>query len=247
MAMRTAIGPTQMPFSFTAWLYNSGGTYFESYDAATHEYRDPALDSAAAADALELYTRIIQDHGPKGARNWQVSDITKAFLSGGVAMIQEGSPFGATINDPEASSVAGKVGAFAVPPGSAGQFVPSATQAWGINAYGKAPEAAWLFAQWATSPEILRRATMEQSFSAPPTPALYADPEFVARYDFEGYLEALSESAATKSSPIGGPYIPTLANWSEVGNRISVELNKVVNGQATVRDGLRAANDVLAG
>ena len=134
MAMRTAIGPTQMPFSFTAWLYNSGGTYFESYDAATNEYRDPALDSAAAADALELYTRIIQDHGPKGARNWQVSDITKAFLSGGVAMIQEGSPFGATINDPEASSVAGKVGAFAVPPGSAGQFAPSATQAWGINA-----------------------------------------------------------------------------------------------------------------
>lgn len=245
MAMRAGIGPTQNVFPWTAWLYNTGGRFFNTYSAANNSYSGPSLGTVKATEAADLYSRILRNYGPKGALNWKVADVTRAFLSGGVAMIQEGSPFGATVNDPKASSVAGKVGAFALPAGSAGQFAPSASQGWGINSFGGNQDAAWLFSQWATSAEVLTRASLEQSFSSPPRGAIFKDPRFEKKYGFKGFVGSLNASFATEASPVGGSYIPSLLNWQQVGNDVSVQLNEVINGVTKADAAMQKANAVL--
>src|SRR5690625_802167 len=100
IAMRAGVGPTQNLLPWSAWLYNMGGGYFEAYDSETGEYSVPTLDQGESVEAAKVYAETLQDYGPDGALTWAVADVTRAFLSGQVAMIQEGSPFGGTLNDP---------------------------------------------------------------------------------------------------------------------------------------------------
>ncbi|MGV8970679.1 MAG: ABC transporter substrate-binding protein [Rhodoglobus sp.] len=245
IAMRAASGSTQNLFPWTSWLYNSGGSYYGKLDSETGQYSDPSLDSPEAVAAAELYAKMLQEHGPSGALNWTVADVTRAFLSGQVAMIQEGSPFGGTINDPAQSAVAGEVGAFAMPAGDAGSYYPSAAQGWGINRYSENAEASWLFSQWATDPGVLLEASLASQFPAPPLTTVFRNPDFRAKYDFPGFLDSLETSLSGETSPIGGSYIPALLDWQATGQQVSVEFNKVINGQEDAKDALTEANKYL--
>ena len=245
IALRAASGSTQNLFPFTSWLYNMGGSYFDSMDPATGAYSGPALDSKEAAAAGDLYASVLREHGPSGALNWAVADVTRAFLSGQVAIIQEGSPFGGTINDPEQSAVAGKVGAFAMPAGDAGSFYPSAAQGWGINRYSENTEASWLFTQWATDPGVLLEASLRAQFPAPPLTSVFENADFREKYDFPGFLDSLETSLNGETSPIGGPYIPAILDWQATGQKISVEFNKVINGQIDASEAFSTSNGFL--
>lgn len=245
IAMRAGVGPTQNLFPWSAWLYNMGGGYFEAYDSETGEYSGPTLDQGESVEAAKVYAETLQDYGPDGALTWAVADVTRAFLSGQVAMIQEGSPFGGTLNDPEESGVAGKVGAFAMPAGEAGSYYPSAAQGWGVNRYSEHPEAAWLFTQWASDPSVLLESSLRTPFSAPPLVSVFDNEEFRAKYDFPGFLDSLETSLKGESSPIGGPYIPALQDWQAVGQQVSVDFNKVITKQISAEDGMKSANEIL--
>ena len=246
IALRTSIGSTENLFTWTAWLYNFGGGYYRSYDASTGKYSGPNLSAKESLAAGQLYIDVMRKYGPSGALNWGVSEVTKAFLSGQVAMIQEGSPFGGTINDPKTSAVAGKVGAFAIPPGPAGSYYPSAAQGWGVSSYSKNQEAAWLFSQWATAPETLLKATLAADFTAPPTNSAFSNSAFVKKYDFPGFLNSLKQSyGAAKSSPIGGSYIPSLSNWQAAGQQVSTYFNEAINNQRTLASAFTAADGTL--
>jgi ABC-type glycerol-3-phosphate transport system substrate-binding protein len=244
-AARAGIGPSQNVYPWTSWLYNTGGRYFDGYDEATGAYSDPVLDSAEAAEAADLYAEALREYGPEGALSWVVSDVTRAFLAGQVAIIQEGSPFGGTINDPAQSAVAGNVGAFAMPTGPAGAYYPSSSQGWGVNRYGDNIEASWLFTQWATDPEVLLHASLESPFPAPPLLTVFENDEFREKYDFPGFLDALETSLSGEAAPVGDSYIPALNDWQSAGQQISVELNRVLNDQEDAAAAMRAANQVL--
>lgn len=247
IALRTSIGSTENLFTWTAWLYNYGGGYYSNYNSTSGKYSGPNLSAKESLTAGQLYIDVMRKYGPPGALNWGVSDVTKSFLSGQVAMMQEGSPFGGTINDPKTSAVAGKVGAFAIPPGPAGSYYPSAAQGWGISSYSKNQDAAWLFSQWATAPETLLKATLLADFTAPPTNSTFTDSAFIKKYDFTGFLNSLKESySAAKSSPIGGSYIPSLLNWEAAGHQVSTYFNEAINNQRTLASAFAAADGTLA-
>jgi multiple sugar transport system substrate-binding protein len=247
VALRGAVGPTMNLYSWGSWLYGEGGGYFQSYDAATNKYTGPRLSSPESVRSVERYAKVIKDYAPRGSNTWAVSDVTKAFLAGEVAMMQEGSPFGGTVNDPKKSAVAGKVAAFAVPAGPAGRFPPLGAQGWALPRVSEKKGAAWAFMQWATHPDTLREAALGSSFAAPPTPATLEDAEFVKKYDFEGFLDAITPSyTAEKSSPIGGAYTPTLQNWQAAGQEVSTLLNEVISGRMSAQDAMTRADAALA-
>jgi multiple sugar transport system substrate-binding protein len=243
---RTGIGSTENLFPWTAWLYNFGGSYYRSFDKSTGAYSGPSLSSSKAISAGELYVKLIRDYGPPGSLNWTVADVTKSFLSGEAAMMQEGNTFGGAINNPKTSAVAGKVGAFPIPSGPGGSYYPSAAQGWAVSRYSDHREASWLFAQWASAPETMLQATLAADFAAPPTLATYKNASFVKKYNFTGFLDTVDlQNAAAHSSPIGGPYIPALLNWEAAGHEVSTFFNEAITGSRSVASAFSASDLVL--
>ena len=245
IALRSAVGPTQNMWPFTTWLYNDGGGYWASFDPKTNVYSDPIWSSEASVAAADRYGRILREYGPTGALNWTVADVVASFLSGQVAIIQEGTPFGATIQDPEKSTVVGLVGAFPIPAGSAGAYAPSGAHGWSISAYSKNQEASWLFAQWAGDPATIKQATIDYSFSSPPIPALFTDPDFVKKYDFPGFLDAVAVTSERPASPVGGNYLPGILNWSEVAQTLSEQFSEIITGRRDAKSAMTDAEKAL--
>ncbi|MFL4472129.1 extracellular solute-binding protein [Tateyamaria armeniaca] len=103
----------------------------------------------AAANAL----KTIVDCGPEGAMSFGPSEAANAFSNGDAAMFMDSIAFMPGFEDPERSSVAGKVG-YAMHP--KGVRRGSQTGGFGIaipkNAENK--EAAFLLMQWLTSKKV---------------------------------------------------------------------------------------------
>lgn len=245
IALRSAPSPSQLMFVWSAWLYAYGGRYYDSY--ANGKYSGVAINSPEATQALELYVELLRDYAPTGATNWSVEDVSRAFTTGRVAMVQEGAVFGGTYNDPKASQAAGKVGTFVIPKGPQGSFVPYNAHGWSIAKASKATDAAWLFAQWATLKETLTTATTGKvAFSTPPLAAVYDTPEYQARYGFDDFVASVKATISTADSGGFTPfddasYLPRTPDWNTLGQRVSEELSKAVTGQATAGQALASA------
>jgi ABC-type glycerol-3-phosphate transport system substrate-binding protein len=251
IAMRSAPDVSQLLFVWSAWLYAYGGSYYESYEDGV--YSGSALNSPEAIAALEDYAMLLQDYAPSGATNWSVTDVTRAFASGQVAIAQEGAVFGGTFDDPSKSQVAGKVGTFALPAGPAGSFVPYNAHGWAVAANSEATDAAWLFTQWATLTQTLTSATENPdiAFSTPPLAEVYSSPGYEKRYGFDNYVSTVVETLDIANnggvSPLEGDasYQPAHATWSTVGQQVAQELSKTVTGQQDARTAIEKAAEYL--
>lgn len=245
IALRTAPSPSQLMFVWSAWLYAFGGKYYERY--SNGQYSGVAIDSPEAVKALELFVDLTRNYAPTGATNWSVEDVSRAFTTGQVAIVQEGAVFGGTYNDPKASQAAGKVGTFTIPAGPAGSFVPYNAHGWSISAKSKAQDAAWLFTQWATLKETLTAATTGKvAFSTPPLAAVYDTPEYQKRYGFDHFVQSVKGTIAAADKGGFTPfddasYLPRTPKWNTLGQRVCEELSKAVTGQATPAQATKAA------
>ncbi|ACQ78835.1 extracellular solute-binding protein family 1 [Beutenbergia cavernae DSM 12333] len=246
IALRTAPSPSQLLFVWSAWLYANGGSYYETFDDGT--YSGSALDSPEAVESLTTYTDLVQNYAPSGATNWSVDDVTRAFASGRVAIVQEGAVFGGTFNNPEASQVAGNIDSFTLPEGPAGSYVPYNTHGWTIAANSDATDAAWLFTQWATLAQTLTAATQtDANFGAPPLAEVYESPEYEESYGFGSFVPTVTGTIGIANDGGVSPfeddpnYLPATPDWATVGQQIAEELSKAVTGQVEVAEAIRAA------
>lgn len=250
IALRTAPSPSQGMFVWSAWLYAFGGSYYENYDDGV--YSGSALDSPEAVAALTTYVDLVQNYAPSGATNWSVDDVTRAFMSGRAAIVQEGAVFGGTFDDEEVSLVAGDIDSFTLPAGPAGAFVPYNTHGWTIAANSDAIDAAWLFTQWATLVETLTAATQtDANFAAPPLAAVYESPEYEERYGFNNFVTTVTATIGIANDGGVSPfdddpnYLPATPDWATVGQQISEELSKAVTGQSSPEEAISAAAEYL--
>ena len=246
IALRTAPSVSQLMFVWSAWMYANGGSYYQTYEDGT--YSGSALDSPEALESFTTYIDLVQNYAPSGATNWSHDDVTRAFMAGRVAMVQEGAVFGGTFNNPEASQVAGKIDAFTLPAGPAGEFVPYNTHGWTIAANSDATDAAWLFVQWATLKDTLVASTQtDANFGAPPLAAVYQSDEYAEKYGFGNYVDSVVGTLDIANSGGVSPfeddpnYLPATTDWATVGQQIAQELSKAVTGQVTPEAALSAA------
>ncbi|WP_168211626.1 ABC transporter substrate-binding protein [Ruania zhangjianzhongii] len=250
IALRTAPSPSQLLFVWSAWLYANGGSYYAEYDDGS--YSGSALDSPEAIESLTTYTDLVQNYAPSGATNWSVDDVTRAFATGRVAIVQEGAVFGGTFDNPDSSQVAGDIDAFTLPSGPAGSFVPYNTHGWTIAANSGATDAAWLFTQWATLAQTLTAATQtDANFGAPPLADVYSSPEYEEKYGFNNFVPSVIGTMEIANdggvSPFEGDpnYLPATTDWATVGQQIAEELSKAVTGQVSVEEALSTAATYL--
>ena len=187
----------------------------------------PAFNSAAGVKATQTYLELLKYTPPGSATNtW--SEVIEGFRSGRVAVIVESDVFGPWAEDPQKSSIAGKVG-YAPPPAP----LPSAGFAHGlaIAAKGNPTQCSKIvsgsFIAWATGRENEMGRIKAGILSDYGRKSTLDSPEYRAKVNPD-YVRALLETAPTTSLLIWNS-----PNWPRFGDELGLALESVFTGQQT--------------
>ncbi len=223
---------------WSQFLYGMGGHFFKDFP----NDMTPVIDSPEAVKALEIYAELMQDYSIPGAASSTYDEVVIAMQQGKVAIAIEGGPLGGRILDPEKTKVSGKIGFAVSPGGPAGVFPPFTAQALVMNAASNNKEAAFLFMQWSTSKEILKKISLNQLHLAVTRNSIWSDSDFIDKYDFNwghgSFAQAYADTLAA------GPfwYRPAFENWAEDQDRVGLALQEAVVNKKTPQQALTDAN-----
>ncbi|MDA8219145.1 MAG: extracellular solute-binding protein, partial [Dehalococcoidales bacterium] len=232
-AMRAVKGEGMNVFTWTEWLRSYGGTFFD-------DKGDPVLDSPEAIKATEEYARLVTTYGPKGVASYRHFEIFADFQQEKLVSWIDATSLAARVNDPQASKVTERWAMAMVPKGPSGQFPGIYSHAYSIAADSKNKEAAWLFMQWFTSPEIqLKRAAKEGGSGDVTRTAVYDSPEFLKWWAKGNYAEVTKQAASIALPDYRPAYMP---EWIELGDRLGTAIQEVIAGEKDAKTALTEAN-----
>ena len=187
----------------------------------------PAFNSAAGVKATQTYMELMKYTPPGSATNtW--SEVIEGFRSGRVALIIESDVFGPWAEDPQKSSIAGKVG-YAPPPAP----LPSAGFAHGlaIAAKGNPTQCSKVvsgaFIAWATSRKNEMGRISAGILSDYGRKSTLDSAEYRAKVNPD-YVQALLKTAPSTSLLIWNS-----PNWPRFGDELGLSLEGVFTGQQT--------------
>lgn len=224
-------------WSFNLFLYGEGGKYFADYPNDL----SVVVDSPEVNKALETFVTLKRDYAPQGSVNFVFDDVVTAMQQGNVAMAIDGAPLASRILDPEQSKVAGNLGFAVVPGGVAGPKPAFTSHGLCISAASDNAEAAYLFLQWALSPETMLKISQQSNYLATPRKSVWANPDFVAKYNYDfgggSFLDAYQRSLEVAPAD----YYPPTPAWALVSDRMGQAVQAAEIGQQTPADALAAA------
>jgi multiple sugar transport system substrate-binding protein len=139
---------------YAAILHALGGTWMDGSGR-------PTINEPVGLAALERLGRLLGRYGPPNISDFGWQEASKMFAAGKAAMYIEGSSVYPLIEQDVKSQVAGKVGYAVFPSGPGGHGTTVAVRGLAISRQSTNPKAAWLFLQWATSPDMVLRALAE--------------------------------------------------------------------------------------
>jgi multiple sugar transport system substrate-binding protein len=240
--------------NWMAWHWAHGASIFGADE-------QPTLNDEAGLAAAN-YMLELGKYAPAGVANWDWSGEAASFAQGRAGIYISWSEFFPNFDDPVASQVVGMVEAapcpretalrhrsqcgFAESPGISRQSGFSL----GLSRYSKNVDAAWVFLQWATSADIMTRAsilgggvtpTRKSSFSDPRTQA-YNKVVAGATRHFAVTLDAIENRMGAE------PHLPV---WSSLSVDIfAQELGKMTAGgqdaKTTLDNMAQGARDATA-
>jgi multiple sugar transport system substrate-binding protein len=236
-AMRAVKGEGLNVFTWTTWLRSYGGQFFDAQGR-------PILDSPQAVKATEEYARLLQTYGPKGVASYRHFEILADFQQEKLVSWIDATSLAARINDPKTSRVTERWAMAPVPRGPAGQFPGIYAHAHAIAADSKKKEAAWLFVQWCTSPDVqLRRAAKEGGAGDVTRVSVLEAPEFKKWWSKGNYAEVTLASAKVALPDYRPTFMP---EWLEVGDRLGTAIQQVITKERDAKSALTAANVEIA-
>jgi multiple sugar transport system substrate-binding protein len=238
--------------------------FFGPFSAAGGQYFDPETMKAFINSDIGVATltdmAAQNKFMPPGVEKWGFMEVLSGWMDGKCAMAITWPPigrwsagYGATAKQLSwvpASKVVGKVG-YAPMPGGRPTLAGGFSQ--GVSPYSKNKEAAYLFAQWMTSPEIsLKRVMLPFTLRDPYRLSHFDSPDYRALWPEAGaYLDACKEAGITGQYDPGIPgarqYLEAVDNavtaayagtdpkaaldtaaarWDEITNNLGVENQK---------------------
>lgn len=221
-------------YTWTQFFRGFGGAFFQDFP----NDMTPTINSPEAVKAVEFYAGLLQNFGPSDVAGYTNLDIQNAQMSGAIAITLDANVFGAIVEDANTSSTAGKWGYAMVPSGEGGQWPSIYSHIMCINNYSDAKEAAWLFIEWATSPEITLKRGLETG--VPARKSTWESEELIEkmRYIGDGTYTQVCMEALEKAD---ASYRPVFENWNEMGDYIGIALQDVISSGST--DGAQKALD----
>lgn len=187
----------QMTTPFSAFLHSYCGNWVTDGKAS--------INTPEAMQAFEMYGDWGQ-LGPPGIVNfdWQVP--AQQFAQGKVFLFLDINLFVSTLEDPEKSAVAGKVGYVTVPEGPCGRSPFIGGWGYGISPFSEKKEAAWYFIQWATNKKL----NLEMKLAGWPSPraSAWASEEFKAQDKTPEFTQVVLESLEIANAVMNPPVAP---------------------------------------
>ncbi|MBQ8306473.1 MAG: sugar ABC transporter substrate-binding protein [Blautia sp.] len=231
IAMRGARGMGVCEWTFPSFLAGFGGSYYTEDMKANFE-------SEEAINALTYYSDLLTNYGPAGVANYSYTEVQNDLMQGTAAIMIDSATLAVRAEDPEASTVAGKLAYAPLP--SDGEHDPQpGFYSWDLVVpKGSAnKEAAAKLIEWIISPDISTRL----GFSAPnqALQGVYAIPAYEGLEGAYSLYDCMEASLAL-ADPDFRPRIP---EELEVGEFLSIAVSDVLAGTSSVEDALKSCNE----
>ncbi len=230
-------GHYSLECDWTAWLWGHGGSIFDA-DGKFCGNDEPGLAAMAYWDKLKATM-------PPGVDGWTWDGEGQSVAQGVAASMLSWGEFFPFFDDPKASKVSGLMEAI-VPPKPTTTLRTVQETAFGeipgvghqggsslaVSKYSKAPDAAWIFMQWATSADTQALITVLGGGTGPTRTSVYDDPRVKANARVgAGTTRHLPVVRETIANYMGSE--PDLPAWAEISSdTIPVALGKYFAGQS---------------
>lgn len=191
----------------------------------------------AAIAAAQYYQTLLAEYSPPGVSGFNWNECQTTFSQGTAAMWLDGIGFAAPLENPDESLVVGKVGYGLQPAGPVARHAGTFGDGIGVAANSSKPGPAYLYSQWATGLDVMKR-ILEIGAGAPPRNSIYADTEFLSTLSIpQGWVKAL-----VASGEIGLPSLPEIVPVTEFRDIYGIALTNMITG-ADVATELESATE----
>lgn len=244
MTAQWRVGHYALQCNMTTWLWGHGGSILNADGS-------PAIDNAYALEGLD-YMMSLADFMPSAVTTWDWHDEALSFARGDAALYASWSENFPRFDDPARSQVAGLCEAIPMPrprrlrpasecaygetPGAAHQGGSSL----GLSAHSKNKEAAWVFLQWLTSPDIVARSCLLGGGASAVRASTFTDPRILKRTNLVGpgttrHFDVMHDAIMHHMG--SEPHHP---KWPELSrDHFAVQLGKMVTRQQSIADTTR--------
>lgn len=229
-------GHYSLECDWTAWLWGHGGSIFNP----DGKFVGNDEQGLAAMD----YWKTLVENMPSGVHGWTWDGQGQSVGQGIAATCLSWGEFFPSWDDPANSKVSGMMEA-TVPPAATALRTPDQCgfneipgvghqggSSLAVSKYSKSPDAAWLFAQWATSKETQVYITTLGGGTGPTRTSVYDDERVKAnaKPGIAGTTRHLGAVRDTIANHMGSE--PDLPEWAEISNdTIPVELGRYWAGE----------------
>jgi sorbitol/mannitol transport system substrate-binding protein len=208
------------------------------------------LTDPATKQAVQFYVDLVREHGQPGAPSSGFAECLTSMGQGSSAMWYDATVAAASLEDPQTSKVAGKLGYVQAP------VVKTKQSGWlwawslGLPESSREKEAAWQFMSWATSKEYAKLVGEQLGWArVPPGSRLstYEIPEYrKAAAAFAGPTIDIMQAVNPKQpglypQPWVGVQYVAIPEFQDLGTKVSQEISAAIAGQQSVDDALSKA------
>ena len=221
-------------------INTAGGRWFD-------EDWNAQLDSPEVQEAVKGYVSLVRNYGEPGAATAGFGECATQFSQGNAAMWYDATSAVSTVEDPNASKVAGNVGYAPAPVIDTEHAGWLYTWALGIPKTTDDKQAAWDFVAWMTDKEYMKLVGNELGWARVPPGSrnsTYEIPEYAQAskafgdITLESIANADPENPTTKPVPYEGVQFLTIPEFQDLGTRVSQQLSAAIAGKTSVADAL---------
>jgi len=210
------------------------------------------LTSPQVEQAVSFYVDLVRQYGEPGASQAGFSECGTQFGQGNAAMWYDATSAAGTVENPEESTVVGKVGYAPAP------VVATPSSGWlyswalAIPKTSPRPDEAWKFMSWMTSKQYMQRVGTQLGWtSLPPGSRLstYQIPQYqqAAAAFAPTVLDAISRANPQRPTvqpvPYEGVQFVRIPEFQDLGTRVSQQLSAAIAGQETVQQALEQSQE----
>ncbi len=206
------------------WIYSFGGGSVIEPD------KKVTINNPNAAYALDTAHSWIGTISPVGVSTYGEEEARNIWQAGNAAFMRNW-PYAYALGADPKSAVSGKFDVTVLPKGGDNGNNAACLGGWQlmISAYSKVPDASADLVRYLSSAEVQKKRAM--AFSILPTlPALYSDPDVLAKNPFFKIMLDVFNNAVARPSTVTG------ADYNQVSTALFQNVNKVLTGAESGKD-----------
>ena len=252
ICLRGLPGWGEMFAPLTTVVNTFGGTWFtEDWEAQ--------VNAPEFTEAVEFYVDLVKKHGEAGAAQAGFTECLNAMSQGKVAMWYDATSAAGSLEDPEVSKVAGKVGYAFAPVEKTESSGWLWAWAWAMPKTTQNADAAAEFMMWASSKEYEQLVGEELGWARVPAgkrESTYSVPEYqdaaaaFGDMTLQSIQEAKPNDPGVQPRPTVGVQFVAIPEFQDLGTKVSQDIAAVIAGEGTVKQALdkgqRLAEEVAA-